>query len=104
MEIGELEEKVLLAILQKGEGAHGAAVRDALKQAGRDVTVGALWVTVDRLEKKGFVVGREDEVPSPRGGKLRRFFRVTGEGSDALRKSDEMRSKLRLPLLAGGGA
>jgi len=102
MEIGELEEKILMAILRQNNDAYGAIVRQTLEEAGRKISVGALYVTLDRLETKGFIEGREGEVPSSRGGKPRRYFKVTGSGSEALRKNESIRQNLRVPLLAGG--
>jgi DNA-binding PadR family transcriptional regulator len=105
MSLGELEEKILLAILHQGNDTYGAVVREVLAAAGRKVSVGALYVTFDRLETKGMIEGRESEVQTSRGGTARRFFRVTGKGQEALRENELIRANLqRMPNLAGGAA
>ena len=102
MFIAELEEKILMAILQEGNYSYGGAIRTLLGEVGRPVATGALYVTLDRLEKKGLIEGRE-EVANAHGGKPRRYFRVSGEGIDALRKSEQVRSRLQPTLSTAGG-
>lgn len=102
--LGELEEKVMLAILKLDNDSYGAKVRETLTQAGRNVSVGALYVTLDRLEGKGFIEGREGEVPSSRGGKPRRYFRVTSEGHRALETSQRVIANLRAQAVGGVAA
>ena len=94
MYIGELEELVLLAIRQLGEDAYGIPVRATLEEAGRHVSIGTLYVTIDRLETKGLIKGRQGEITPERGGKAKRYFRLTGEGETALRDTEATRSRL----------
>ena len=86
---GEFEQMVLLAVLRLGEEAHAVAILSELDQrAGRPVSRGALYKTLDRMEAKamvGWVLDRED-VPE-RGGHPRRRFRVTPTGLEALREA-----------------
>ena len=78
---GELEQQVLLAVWQLGEDAYGLTVRDELlARAGRGLTVGAVYATLVRLERKGWVSSRLAEPTPVRGGKRKRFFAVTPEG------------------------
>ena len=105
--LGELEEKVMLAIVHLGEGAYGVPVRAALEEAGRSVSVGALYVTLQRLEEKGLVAGRDADPTPERGGRAKRYFRVTGGGHEALEATEAARQRLRglaLPGLLGGAA
>jgi len=83
--LGELEQMVLLAILRLGERAYGRTVRGELEEtAGRTVSAGAAYVTLDRLETKGLVASWTGEAESGRGGRPKRYYRVTAEGKEAL--------------------
>lgn len=104
MNIGELEEKVLLAIEHLGKDAYGVPIRAALATAGRPLSVGALYVTLDRLETKGLVIGRTGEATPQRGGKAKRYFRLSGAGIEALSEAEAMRARLRGLKLVGGAA
>ncbi|MEK9501596.1 PadR family transcriptional regulator [Gaopeijia maritima] len=86
--LGEFEQMVLLAILQQGDRAFALEVRRELEQsAGRSVSRGAFYTTLDRLERKG-LVRWEERTPedSRRSAPLRRF-EVTAEGLEGLRES-----------------
>jgi len=83
---GEFEQMVLLAILQLGDEAFALAViRELDRRAGRPVSRGALYKTLERLEEKGFVEWEVEEATPGRGGHPRRLFRVTGSGIAALK-------------------
>jgi PadR family transcriptional regulator PadR len=86
--IGEFEQMVLLGLLQLGDEAYALALRDKLGQlAGRNVSRGALYRTLDRLEEKGYVTWEIEEKQPDRGGHPRRRFSVSRAGMDALRAS-----------------
>jgi PadR family transcriptional regulator PadR len=83
---GELEQMVLLAVLQLGDEAFALAViRELDRRAGRPVSRGALYKTLERLEEKGFVEWEVEEAIPGRGGHPRRRFRVTSSGIAALK-------------------
>ena len=83
--LGGLEELALLAVLRLGEDAYGASVRRELrKRAGRSVTVSTIYVTLMRLEEKGLVSSGLSEPTAVRGGKAKRYFRVTDAGRACL--------------------
>lgn len=85
---GELEQMVLLAILRLGEGAFALAiVRELDREAGRHVSRGALYKTLERLESKGHVTWSTEDASPDRGGHPRRLFSVTAEGVAVLRSS-----------------
>ncbi len=85
--LGEFEQMVLLAVLQRGEDAFALEVRQVLEdRAGRTVSRGAFYTTLDRLERKGLVTWTEEEAGPRRTGPLRRF-RVTPDGIKALQAS-----------------
>jgi DNA-binding PadR family transcriptional regulator len=94
--LGELEEMVLMAALRLRDGAYGAAIlRELDERAGRDVPRGSVYVTLERLESKGLVESREGEPTPGRGGRPRRMVAVTGGGVEALRRTHEVRERLR---------
>jgi PadR family transcriptional regulator PadR len=110
--LGTFEEQVLLAVLRTGRapdggGAYGMAVRRELEEvAGREVAIGAVYATLDRLEAKGLASSERGEAGA---GASRRLFAVTQRGARALADSREMRERLwrgidLVPLLAGGSA
>ena len=93
--IGEFEQMVLLAILHLGDGAYGRAIRDELRdRAGRAVTHGAAYITLDRMVGKGLLKSELREADPERGGRARRYFLVTPEGLKALRVSRAALQKL----------
>lgn len=86
--LGEFEQMVLLAIMQQEEKAFALEVRREIERsAGRSVSRGAFYTTLERLERKAFVAWSEEEPEDPhRSGPLRRF-EVTASGVEALRES-----------------
>lgn len=88
--LGTFEEQVMLAVLRTGEEAYGMEVRREIEcVTTREVTIGAVYATLDRLEAKALL-----ESIRPRAGKPRRLFTVTSRGADALAESRAMRERL----------
>lgn len=86
--LGEFEQMVLLSIMRLEDGAYGLAIRDELGEvAGRSPSSGALYTTLDRMEKKGLIESRPGEGTRERGGRARRYVRVTAEGRALLTHS-----------------
>jgi len=86
--LGELEQLVLASVLRVGEEAHGSRLRQELRvRAGRDVSPGTLYPTLDRLESKGLLTSRLGEPTPERGGRARRYFSLTPSGLEELRRS-----------------
>lgn len=83
--LGEFEQVVLLAVAhQAGEG-YGLTIREEIEtRTGREVTVGAVYGTLARLEEKGLVVSRQGEATARRGGRSRRHYALTPSGRRAL--------------------
>ena len=93
--LGEFEEVVLLAVLQLGRNAYGRAIRELLDDVGeRFTSIGSLYATLDRLERKGFLSSRQGEATAERGGRAKRYFKVEGSGIVALREGKRIRQKL----------
>jgi PadR family transcriptional regulator PadR len=79
-----------------GDDAYGLAIRKELEeQTGRTVTHGAAYVTLDRLKAKELLSSRMAAPDPDRGGRRKRFFRVTAEGMESLRISRRALLNLR---------
>jgi DNA-binding PadR family transcriptional regulator len=88
--LGEFEQIVLLAILHVREDAYAVPVRRVIEErTGRSVARGALYTALERLDAKGLVRSKLGDSTPERGGRPKRFFRVTAEGRAALRRSRE---------------
>ncbi len=88
--LGEFEQMVLLAVLQLKDGAFALSVLEELDhRAGRSVSRGTLYKTLERLETKGYLEWSLEDGPPERGGHPRRRFSVTGRGVLALREARE---------------
>ena len=95
--LGEFEQLALLAILRLGQNAYGTTIREAIEHAtSRVVAIGALYTTLDRLERKGFVQSESGEPTPERGGRAKRYFTLTSSGELLLRKSLEALRALSL--------
>lgn len=93
--IGEFEEVILLTVAVLYENAYGISIKqDIEKRLDRKVSVGAMRTALSRLEKKGFLKSEFGEATAIRGGKRKRFFKVTPHGKKALDKVMEDRRKL----------
>lgn len=86
--LGEFEHLVLLAVLRVDDGAYGLNVRRELEDCtGREVTIGAVYSTLDRLEGKGLLRSHRTEPENRPGGRSRRQFELTDDGRAALTTS-----------------
>ena len=89
--LGTFEEQILLAVLRTRAEAYGMSVRREIEEVtGRELAVGAVYATLDRLESKGLVSSRRGEAE----GVSRRLFAVTTAGAHALAESKAMRERL----------
>src|SRR5207245_258502 len=83
--VGVFEHLVLLAILRLGNDAYGVTVRKEIEvRTGRDVSLGGAYATLDRLETKGYVTSFYGGATEERGGRSKRFFRITAAGLAAV--------------------
>ena len=88
--MGEFEQLVLLAVLHRDNDSYGMEVREEIeRRTGREVSYGAVYTTLDRLEQKGYVAHRMGDATPVRGGRARKYFRVLPEGRAALRETQE---------------
>jgi len=86
--IGPFEQAVLVALVRLRDEAYGRAViREVRERLGRDVSAGAVYATLERLETKGLASSTLAPGTAIRGGRPRRYFSVTGSGIRALNQA-----------------
>jgi PadR family transcriptional regulator PadR len=89
--LGTFEEQVMLAVLRTTGEAYGMSVRREIERVTeRDVTIGAVYATLDRLEAKGLIASGRSRGDGP----TRRLFEVTRRGALALAETQAMRERL----------
>jgi len=94
--LGEFEVVILLAVLRTGPGAYGSGIRDEIeRRAGEAPARGAVYVTLDRLERKGYLRSSVGDAADDRGGRPRRYYRVSARGMAMLRKSLAVVTRMR---------
>ncbi len=83
--VGEFEQLVLMTILRLGDRAYGATIRDDIAdRTGRDVSLSAVYTTLERLEDKKLLRSRVGDPTPQRGGRRKRFFSLSAAGEQAL--------------------
>lgn len=85
--LGTFEQIVLLAVLDLGDNAYGRSVFFTVRkslQHERNVTAGAVYTTLDRVEAKGLLSSRLEMGAEARAGRPRRFYRLTSLGASSL--------------------
>jgi PadR family transcriptional regulator, regulatory protein PadR len=105
--LGEFELLVMLAVIRLGEGAYGVPIsREIEEQTGRDVAFGTVYATLERLQQKGFVRSNLGDATPERGGRAKRYFRVTATGLRTVRETRQNLIRLwrGLQELEGGVA
>jgi PadR family transcriptional regulator, regulatory protein PadR len=91
--LGSFEEQVMLAVLRTRDEAYGMTVRRELEDVtGREVTIGSVYITLDRLEAKGFLASARSAAGPD--ATARRVFSLTREGATALADTRAMRERL----------
>ena len=79
--LGSYELMVLLAVLRVGRDAYGVTVAQELEHTGgRSVLLGSVYAALDRLEKKGLIVSSIGEPTAERGGRAKKYCKVTAKG------------------------
>lgn len=83
--LGELEQAVLIAVVTLKENAYGITVQDQVtKRTGRELSTGAIYSVLSRLEEKGFLESELGDATPERGGRRKRLYRATDSGKEAL--------------------
>jgi len=102
--LGEFEHIVILALLRLAARAYGVTVRQEIEaRIGREVSIGAVYATLDRLQAKGYVKSQLGEPTPERGGRSKRFFRVTANGVAAVNRTHRALRKMIHGLDVIGG-
>ncbi len=102
--LGEFELMVMLALVRLGDDAYGVPIcRELEKHRGRGVSVGSVYAALERLEQKGLVASSLGDPTPERGGRAKRYFRVTRGGMQQIRATRRLLTRLwrRLPELKG---
>jgi len=88
--LGEFELLVMLTIIRLGEDAYGVPIsRKIEQQTGRSVAFGTVYPTLERLQKKSFVRSNLGEATPERGGRAKRYLRVTSTGLRTVRETKQ---------------
>lgn len=86
--MGDLEQLVLLAVVRTDGNAYAVSVRNEIEQrTGRAISRGAVYVTLDRMGRKGYLRSELGDPTAKRGGKAKRMFMMTAKGTLALERS-----------------
>lgn len=86
--LGGFEQLVLLALFRLGDGTHGAEIRREIeRRTGREASTGALYTTLERLERRGLVSCSLGSPTPQRGGRRRKLYVMEAEGVSALQDS-----------------
>ncbi len=93
--LGEFEELVLLITASLEGDAYGVTITQEIeKQSGRSVGFNTVHTTLQRLEEKGFITSEMGGASAERGGRRKRYFKLTAMGIKAIRQVRELREKI----------
>lgn len=93
--LGEVEQLVLLSVLRLGDEAYAVPMRELIdSEAGVSLSRGTMYVTLERLERKGYLTSWFSDPQAVRGGKARRFYRLKPLGLGALKQSQRAVERL----------
>jgi PadR family transcriptional regulator len=97
--LGSLEQLVLIALVRLGANAYGMTVRREIEErTGRDLSIGAVYATLERLESKAYISSSVGQPTAERGGRAKRLFRIESEGERALRTTQATIQKMAAGL------
>jgi DNA-binding PadR family transcriptional regulator len=101
--LGEFEQLVLLALIRLRPNAYGVPIRQEISErTGRNVSIGAVYTTLNRLEEKGYVSSRIGEATAERGGRAKKYFDIEAPGIRALNEARAAVQQMETGLLPGG--
>jgi PadR family transcriptional regulator, regulatory protein PadR len=92
--LGEFEQAVLVTLVRLHGNAYGVPIHRKLSERGKEVAIGAVYTTLDRLEEKGFVRSRRGDPTPERGGRAKRYFEITAAGQRALEETHAARKRM----------
>jgi len=95
MKLAAFEEMVLLVVGMLGDEAYGVSIKETLhEKLGKNPSIGALHSALYRLESKGYVVSEEGGATTERGGRRKKFYRITAYGIRTIEEVNEIRMKI----------
>jgi len=103
--ISNFELMVMLALIRLGDEAYGVPIsKEIEEQSGHDVAIGSVYAALERLQKRALVVGSLGEATAERGGRAKRYFRMTNKGLKVVRETQQTLTRLwsGIPKLQGG--
>jgi PadR family transcriptional regulator, regulatory protein PadR len=93
--LGEFEQVVILAVLRLKDDAYGVPIRaEILQRTGRAPSPGALYTTLERLEEKSFISSKLGAATAVRGGRAKRYVKVTSQGLAAVARAQKSYQRL----------
>ncbi len=94
--LSRIEEIVLLTVCELDKQAYGVPIRERAEQlTGKKLSIGAVYVPLDRMASRGFLTSYESEPTLERGGRRKRFYRITRKGLRALREIQQLNDTLQ---------
>lgn len=105
--LGGFELLVLLSLIRLGDEAYGVPISQAIEESsGKDVALGSVYITLERLENKGLVSSRLGESTAERGGRAKTYFKATPKGFREVRQAQRTLKSLwkGVPQLERGAA
>jgi DNA-binding PadR family transcriptional regulator len=103
--LGSFELTVMLAVIRLGNDAYGVPISNLIEETtGRELLMGSVYAALERLAAKGFVSSEVGEPTPERGGRAKRYFRVTAKGLQQVRDTRSTFVKLwrGIPALQEG--
>jgi DNA-binding PadR family transcriptional regulator len=105
--LGAFDLMVLLALIRLHDEAYGVSIARTIEEStGQSVALATVYVTLGRLEQKGLISSRLGEPTAERGGRAKRYFRITAKGVREVRVARKLLVSLwtGLPIIAGDHA
>ncbi len=99
--LGPFEHAVLSVLLRQPKDAYGVVIQGRIEElTGKSVSVGALYTTLDRMERKRFVTSHWGEATPQRGGRRKKYYQIEGAGAEAVRRTEVLVARLGQTELA----
>jgi PadR family transcriptional regulator PadR len=93
--LSRTEETILLAVRALEPEAYGLAIGAHLKKVtGKSWSVGSIYIPLERLEQRGLLASHEGESSPQRGGRSKRFFKLSLKGLEALMEAKRLQDAL----------
>jgi PadR family transcriptional regulator PadR len=98
--LGEFEQMILFALVSLGDDAYGASIRrEIVSRTGRDVSAGAVYTVLDRLERSGLVASHVGAPTAERGGRRRKHYLLRPDGAQLLRQTRDRMQRMEAGLI-----